>query len=192
MPEERKWPPRMIWDFWPHDGGPPVLWRKPCPFPADDADVFPYTLRTREAFAADPLVQEMIAEAVEAEREACAKVADEHMKLRAEETYSKARQQGKLETAARCYEAGDIAAAIRALSGEPLSDNPEAACNTRHTDAEVVECLKKISGALNDAFAAGTEEREGGSGHRQGKLMDRYEAVREEARALLAKLEGGE
>jgi len=34
--------PEQIWDFWPHDGGNPVVWREPCPFPADDADVFEY------------------------------------------------------------------------------------------------------------------------------------------------------
>lgn len=34
--------PERIWDFWPHDGGSPVVWREPCPFPADDADVFEY------------------------------------------------------------------------------------------------------------------------------------------------------
>jgi hypothetical protein len=32
-----------IWLFWPLDGGPPVLWLKPCPFPADDAEVIGYT-----------------------------------------------------------------------------------------------------------------------------------------------------
>ena len=34
--------PERIWDFWPHDGGSPVVWREPCPFTADDADVFEY------------------------------------------------------------------------------------------------------------------------------------------------------
>jgi hypothetical protein len=34
--------PDRIWDFWPHDGGNAVVWREPCPFPADDADVFEY------------------------------------------------------------------------------------------------------------------------------------------------------
>jgi hypothetical protein len=33
---------KRIWDFWPHDGGNAVIWREPCPFPADDADVFEY------------------------------------------------------------------------------------------------------------------------------------------------------
>tara|TARA_B110000908_G_scaffold164460_1_gene212544 strand:+ start:5943 stop:6302 length:360 start_codon:yes stop_codon:yes gene_type:complete len=35
--------PEKVWDFWPHDGGNPVLWREPCPFPSDDAEVFEYT-----------------------------------------------------------------------------------------------------------------------------------------------------
>jgi hypothetical protein len=35
--------PEKIWDFWPIDGGPPVLWREPCPFAADDAFIVEYT-----------------------------------------------------------------------------------------------------------------------------------------------------
>jgi hypothetical protein len=35
--------PEKIWDFWPIDGGEPVLWRSPCPFPADDACIVEYT-----------------------------------------------------------------------------------------------------------------------------------------------------
>jgi hypothetical protein len=35
--------PDKIWDFWPIGGGRPVVWREPCPFPADDAEVFEYT-----------------------------------------------------------------------------------------------------------------------------------------------------
>jgi len=53
-------PPERLWDFWPHNGGAPVIWREPCPFPADDADVFEYVL-------ADHLkaVEARLAEAVE-------------------------------------------------------------------------------------------------------------------------------
>ena len=39
-------PPKKIWDFWPYDGGAPVIWREPCPFPVDDADVFEYVLQS--------------------------------------------------------------------------------------------------------------------------------------------------
>lgn len=39
--------PERIWDFWPHDGGSPVLWREPCPFPAEDAEVFEYVRADR-------------------------------------------------------------------------------------------------------------------------------------------------
>ena len=35
--------PERIWDFWPDDGGAPIVWRDPCPFPADDAEVVEYT-----------------------------------------------------------------------------------------------------------------------------------------------------
>lgn len=41
--------PERIWDFWPHDGGSPVLWREPCPFPAEDAEVFKYVRADRIA-----------------------------------------------------------------------------------------------------------------------------------------------
>ena len=35
--------PERIWDFWPLDGGEPVLWRKPCPFPHHgEAECFEY------------------------------------------------------------------------------------------------------------------------------------------------------
>lgn len=56
-------PPERLWDFWPHDGGAPVIWREPCPFPADDADVFEYVL-------ADQLRAAVAAERVECARAA--------------------------------------------------------------------------------------------------------------------------
>lgn len=56
-----------------------------------------------------------------------------------------------------------------------------------HAD-EVREVLAMVGNALNAAFAAGMEEREGGSGSRQGKELEKVETCRKAARALLAKL----
>jgi len=56
--------------------------------------------------------------------------------------------------------------------------------------AELVEALRKVPSALNRAFAAGMEEREGGSARRQAKELEHVEALRAEIRAILAKIEG--
>lgn len=58
------------------------------------------------------------------------------------------------------------------------------------TMKEVVEVLRKIPSALNSEFSAGCEEREGGSARRQERLLRPGIEIREEVRALLAKLEG--
>jgi hypothetical protein len=42
---------------------------------------------------------------------------------------------------------------------------------------ELAEAARKVRAISNRAFAAGTEEREGGSGRRQGKFIDEYEAL---------------
>jgi hypothetical protein len=34
--------PERIWDIYPNDGEPPVLWRTPCPFPVDDGEIIEY------------------------------------------------------------------------------------------------------------------------------------------------------
>lgn len=36
--------PQKVWIIWPHDGGAPVLWTTPCPFPVDDGTVVEYQL----------------------------------------------------------------------------------------------------------------------------------------------------
>lgn len=55
--------------------------------------------------------------------------------------------------------------------------------------AERIEALEavlgRIPGALNSAFAAGIEEREGGSERRQLKALEIVEALRADARAAL-------
>jgi hypothetical protein len=52
--------------------------------------------------------------------------------------------------------------------------------------ADALDALAmKARNATNNAFAAGTEEREGGSGRRQGKMMDQYEAWHKELSAAL-------
>lgn len=55
--------------------------------------------------------------------------------------------------------------------------------------AELEEVLRKVPGAFNAAFIAGTEEREGGSARRQEKNMAIVEAVRREIRIGLAALQ---
>lgn len=56
-----------------------------------------------------------------------------------------------------------------------------------HAD-EVREVVAMVDGAMNCAFAAGVEEREGGSARRQEKALEKVEACRSAARALLSKL----
>lgn len=36
--------PEKVWLIWPDDGGAPVLWLKPCPFPVEDGQVTEYHL----------------------------------------------------------------------------------------------------------------------------------------------------
>lgn len=63
--------PERIWAFGSQFGGD---WLAK---PSIKSDKHEYILHTRAALAASPLVQEIVAEAVKAEREACAKVADD-------------------------------------------------------------------------------------------------------------------
>lgn len=52
-------------------------------------------------------------------------------------------------------------------------------------EARLVEIVRRIPNALNQAFAAGMEEREGGSARRQAKCMEPVEALRADASAAL-------
>ena len=56
--------------------------------------------------------------------------------------------------------------------------------------AEALGLLKVALKAVNWSFSAGTEEREGGSGRRQGKLLDQIRPFETDARAFLASIEG--
>lgn len=63
---------------------------------------------------------------------------------------------------------------------------PDLLAETTRLRAEVKrlrEVVARIPKALNDAFAAGAEEREGGSIRRQAKALESVEALRAEARA---------
>ena len=62
----------------------------------------------------------------------------------------------------------------------------------RAVNADLLAVAKKVRSALNDAFSAGAEEREGGSARRQGKLQEKIEQFRAECKAAIAKAEGGE
>jgi hypothetical protein len=52
---------------------------------------------------------------------------------------------------------------------------------------ELAEAAKEVRNIANMAFGAGTEEREGGSGRRQGKLIDDYERRIDAINAALAR-----
>ena len=52
--------------------------------------------------------------------------------------------------------------------------------------------LKRVPGAINNAFGAGMEEREGGSGRRQAKYMAGPEILQCEIRAALAAMENND
>jgi len=52
----------------------------------------------------------------------------------------------------------------------------------------LVELLGKAPAMINRGFAAGTEEREGGSARRQGQILDITRAYEAEVRAALAAL----
>lgn len=54
---------------------------------------------------------------------------------------------------------------------------------------EAREALKGIRSALNASFGAGTEEREGGSGSRQGKQLDYVRQFETKANATLSRID---
>ena len=58
--------------------------------------------------------------------------------------------------------------------------------------AEAMKVIGQIDNALNDQFAAGIEEREGGSARRQERLMKSGEELRRAARKFLKENENGE
>ena len=61
--------PEKGWVFYPHDGGTPVLWTEPCPFPhTDEATCVEYVSTAAITAYGDARVKE--------EREACAKKLD--------------------------------------------------------------------------------------------------------------------
>jgi len=67
-------------------------------------------------------------------------------------------------------------------------DEETAQWNRRAAIAELdtlYVVLRKVPNALNRAFSAGTEEREGGSARRQGKDLEVVEALRDEIRTIL-------
>lgn len=69
--------PERIWAMRYYGKGDEGFWDTThSPHAKDDAQ-HEYILHTRAALAASPLVQEIVAEAVKAEREACAQVADD-------------------------------------------------------------------------------------------------------------------
>ena len=76
-----------------------------------------YILHTREALAQSPIVQAMIAEAVEAEREACAMVADDECaRVLAQQDGNCAQVDLNIRMIAMLLP--EIAAAVRARKGE--------------------------------------------------------------------------
>lgn len=91
------------------------------------------------------------------------------------------------------YERG-IECALDVLEAAGFSEGKSTAADKIDADAafmeEVREVLEAIPGALNGAFAAGSEEREGGSARRQERHAADGDALKARARALLEKMEG--
>jgi hypothetical protein len=82
----------------------------------------------------------------------------------------------------------------------PTLEAAQAAANADHAarvlasiDADklraLVDLLGKAFAMINQGFAAGVEEREGGSGRRQGKILDKIRAYETDVRAALAALQ---
>lgn len=58
--------PERIWDYWPLDGGDPVLWRRPPPFPHDGEEVFEYIRLDAHQAALEAEREKAIRECLEA------------------------------------------------------------------------------------------------------------------------------
>jgi len=77
--------------------------------------------------------------------------------------------------------------------GEEISEEEAhmivAAPHLLEAAPKLLAVAKKMRSAMNDAFAAGREEGEGGSARRQGKLLEKIEQVMAECKAAIAKAE---
>ena len=80
-----------------------------------------------------------------------------------------------------------------AWEGQPPKAYADILARAEATEAalkEAVRLLERVPGALNGAFAAGTEEREGGSARRQERYSAPGDALRREIPAFLSQHSG--
>lgn len=92
----------------------------------------------------------------------------------------------------------DLVKRLRRMDGDSMSIKTleEAAARIEQLEARVAaadalaDILVQVPSALNAAFGAGSEEREGGSARRQAKYMEKPEMLRREIPTALAAYRG--